>query len=438
MSLIGAIKAERKLTLNHWRYKLLHWTFGCSDVTSKDDSKLPKYLYTHYCPLFHMTNLLLLVSPVTAVIRIVLWFLHNAVFPVLCAIGDLAELLKESFIRARRKAQEAPPKQVPVSIQRSRELKTLKKLIWEEPFYHDDFDYFWECNSRSFQTITEDEARRFHGQIVAAHTAWREAKERREAFFNRLISIGDFVGRILLPVMGIVLVVGIAFSLYLSAPYIAAFFVWCGNGLLFIVETIAHFCSVTLVNWLETYTLPILVVAAFSCAIVAALVGMGYSVHRWVWPAVKCVSKPPLMLAGHLACSSFYVFCNTISMVIEFCSDFYANNCPPITIVENKKKPLYAEDILPFSSPYDPRDDYANRFIKECSGYLNHGGCNIHWLVGVAKSVDVPESGVDDFIRASMAYYGSVRQMGREWKWNTMPKLAPVFDKMHENGESLS
>lgn len=355
MSLIGAIKAERKLTLNHWRYKLLHWTFGCLDVTSKEDSKLPKYLYTHYCPLFHMTNLLLLASPITVVVRMFLWFLNNAVFPILYAIGDLAELIKKSFLRAHQKAQEAPSKPVPVSIQRFRELKAFKKMVWDEPRYYGfDFDYFWEHKGRIFQTITKEEARRFHAQIVAAHTAWREAKERRENFFNRLISIGEFVGRILLPVIGIAFVVGIAFSLYLSAPYIAAFFAWCGNGLLAIGGAIAHFCSVTLVNWLATYTLPILLGFGILVAIGATLLGMGYSVHRWVWPAVKRVSKPPLMLAGHLICSGFDLFCNVISMGVEFCSDFYVNNCPPITIVENKKKPLCVEE-LPFPSPYDPR-----------------------------------------------------------------------------------
>lgn len=61
-SLFNLIKKERKLSFDNWRYRLLHWYNGISPETP-EDSTLPRYLYTHYCPLFHLTNMLLVLFP---------------------------------------------------------------------------------------------------------------------------------------------------------------------------------------------------------------------------------------------------------------------------------------------------------------------------------------------------------------------------------------
>lgn len=71
MNFIQVIKRPRHLTFNHWRYRILHWTFNIEPSTP-EESSLPNFLYTHYCPLFHMTNMLLLVSPITLILKIAL------------------------------------------------------------------------------------------------------------------------------------------------------------------------------------------------------------------------------------------------------------------------------------------------------------------------------------------------------------------------------
>lgn len=62
MNILATIKADRELTFDYWRYRLLHFSFGINPKTP-EESFLPKFLYTHYCPLFHITNLLVLIFP---------------------------------------------------------------------------------------------------------------------------------------------------------------------------------------------------------------------------------------------------------------------------------------------------------------------------------------------------------------------------------------
>lgn len=59
-SIFESIKSEKVMTLDHWRYRLLHWTFGQDN---------PNFLYTHYCPLFHLTNLLVVFFPLVILVK---------------------------------------------------------------------------------------------------------------------------------------------------------------------------------------------------------------------------------------------------------------------------------------------------------------------------------------------------------------------------------
>lgn len=71
----------QKLSLKHWRYRLLHWTFSIR-IDDWQKSPLPTYFYTHYCPLFHATNLLVLLIPFICAWKVfyaVLLFLLNLI-----------------------------------------------------------------------------------------------------------------------------------------------------------------------------------------------------------------------------------------------------------------------------------------------------------------------------------------------------------------------
>lgn len=58
---------DMKLPYDHWRFRVLHW-FHKIQPESPEDSRLPEYLYKNYCPLFHITNGIVLIAPV-----IMLW-----------------------------------------------------------------------------------------------------------------------------------------------------------------------------------------------------------------------------------------------------------------------------------------------------------------------------------------------------------------------------
>src|SRR5690348_8046854 len=68
MSIIS--KEERRLSLKHWRYRLLHWCFNVEPNPGSNITILPKFLYTHYCPLFHLTNLIAILLPFIILIKI--------------------------------------------------------------------------------------------------------------------------------------------------------------------------------------------------------------------------------------------------------------------------------------------------------------------------------------------------------------------------------
>lgn len=76
MSILDSIKSERAMSFGHWRYRILHWAFNVKDVDQNHPewTGLPKFLYTHYCPLFHLTNLIALLSPVILLIRFLVLF----------------------------------------------------------------------------------------------------------------------------------------------------------------------------------------------------------------------------------------------------------------------------------------------------------------------------------------------------------------------------
>src|SRR5581483_7783366 len=70
MSILSSLKEERRLSMKHWRYRLLHWAFGV-EGKRPEETGLPHFLYTHYCPLFHLTNLIAIISPVILFFKIV-------------------------------------------------------------------------------------------------------------------------------------------------------------------------------------------------------------------------------------------------------------------------------------------------------------------------------------------------------------------------------
>ena len=163
-----SIFRERKLSLNHWRYRLLHWCFNEKNITRSEESALPQYLYCHYCPLFHLTNFIALFSWLILTIKVIVWcckgiasviskvdwrFLHVDLF-------NLFNLFK------RERVERAPTE----AELRKRQWKVFLQKIED---YNDDnntnctFEYFWRYYYHHFELLDKNEAEISFERIIS-------------------------------------------------------------------------------------------------------------------------------------------------------------------------------------------------------------------------------------------------------------------------------
>jgi hypothetical protein len=158
--IFDAIHAERKMSLTHWRYRLLHWVFNVdSDQVWKDDSgkfhsKLPNYLYSHYCPLFHLTNLIALFSPIILVVKIV-WAII-IISGIVCK--KIFHGVKKAFAAAKALKPAPTPEENDSLLKEykermaQQELRSipgmLAKYSKDSMFYLEDFDTFYRRITR--------------------------------------------------------------------------------------------------------------------------------------------------------------------------------------------------------------------------------------------------------------------------------------------------
>lgn len=188
MNVYAALKAERKMSFAHWRYRLLHWTFGI-DPKTPSDSVLPSFLYTHYCPLFHLTNLLLLLMPL-------IWAFH-----VWCTCVIWAASSIHAYVKRRKEFQEAektrPKSEDELEIIRLVEVKRIFKYLSSlKNLAGATFENYWEESSPNFQALTEEEAlitwKEFVEKINEAREKARLKRKRLNEMFSTVIAFSQF------------------------------------------------------------------------------------------------------------------------------------------------------------------------------------------------------------------------------------------------------
>lgn len=196
MSILAAIKSERKMSLKHWRYRLLHWTFF-ETATTVSESKLPTFLYTHYCPLFHLTNIIVLMMPLILTFRL----LASIITGVCGAIGYVIQQIVIGFQSIKFEKPEPPP--ITTEEGRAIELHDFLTLLRENPKYRYGFEHFWSYEKHHFKYCTEEDLKARYDRVVEAIREKEEkdalAAERRKKMILKLISISQVV------VQGIVL-----------------------------------------------------------------------------------------------------------------------------------------------------------------------------------------------------------------------------------------
>jgi len=319
-SMLNSIVTERKMSLNHWRYRVLHWYFGVTEEGY--GSNVPRYFYTHYCPLFHFTNLVVLFLPIIVMWRVMKYVVTHAIFPLFDAIA-------ESFRKAKQ--NRASSTSTPTKPQFSF-LFVLKKYSDNGTDTKVDFDVFFEfahCYGFDRQDKETYKAKFdvLYPQLVAA-------AERRKARALKMKERVQFWVRFSS--------VFIKWGLYATYAALAASLVWffatCGG------TGISWFWYLmTAVDWLWVGRASLGFLLAGTFMIATVYIQKRFKVFNLFFEGVGFVTSPILSPVGHAIVATGTGISNGLSAIGEFIAVFFEENCPPITIVSEEEEEIEKE-----------------------------------------------------------------------------------------------
>ena len=317
MSIIESLKEEKKLSLSHWRYRLLHWCFNVTvDEYTTRGNDLPVCLYTHYCPLFHLTNLIAIFSPMILTVKVIIAVASAFIY----AFGQI----KWSW----------PTKEVvvdPPSLEelRQMEYKEILKYL-KHPGWWIGFDHFWESKKSIFMNLTQEEVESKYNELVTKYKgAAARAEERRKKFRDRLIFWVNF-SRVL-----------VKWTMNIS------YFAITGVVLYGIYHMIGP--MIGFVNWLLTFNpIPMMLFVGKIALIIGGIFGAIYFLLRFkVFQTCATTSlkagayaMPPVVLVSQVTAAPFKWIGKGIVELCEFISVFYEENCPPITIISEEEEKI--------------------------------------------------------------------------------------------------
>jgi hypothetical protein len=337
---LDSIKADRTLSFGHWRYRLLHWAFGVADAdpARPQDTGLPKYLYTHYCPLFHLTNLIALLLPLLLAVKV-----GRAVFRGVRAawgasrVGDGLTAVG-SFLRgllARRPEREPAAEVAPTLRQeRAHFAARLTELLrnWSSGSYK-EFDTVWTFLKHEFPyaLLVPEEARALHALLVDRYEAAKaRAEARRAALRARLVFWSNFSRAFVkwgLYALYAVLAVAAAYLLYEAVLFLAWALYWICQGIAWLFSAegtgAAFWFLARMLFW---------GILAGGAAYFVRSRRTTWDVLGRVWDHVKVVGYPLYVVPafGRFVARGW-------AGAVEFATMFYEENCPAITLVSEEE-----------------------------------------------------------------------------------------------------
>lgn len=332
MSILDSIKGERKLSFRHWRYRLLHWTFGVRnpDPKNPEATGMPRFLYTHYCPLFHLTNLIAILSPLILLAKVVAVFVRAvaAAFAVVPweRLLDLLARLK----LPRRTTCEAAEALAPTPPSPAELRRMCVDLICE--WHNDSFAEFWACHrGGDIAPMKEEDAAAVFAEFWPKVAEARErGRLRKEKWRQRIVFWTNFSRVFIkhfLTAFYVALAAGVAYLAYLIAGPTWDGICWIANGIVWLFSDTGSltvlWTGIKISFWL-----------AFATATVYVLARLGWIQRFW---EVLCDGLgricPPFYLVGRF----WRWLCGGCSAVAEFVAMFYEENCPPITLVSDEE-----------------------------------------------------------------------------------------------------
>lgn len=304
------IKAERKLSYSNWRYRLLHWTF---DIKVKNNvlrgPLLPQYLYTHYCPLFHLTNILFVLSPLILLFKLLFKFLYY--------IGICGTKILESFRKFQIRSIHIGVSNVDVDVEMGKQ-KEKRRIISELKRYN----FLWSGDKQKAyimeffgcKFLSEDEVYDFYldacKKIIAANEL---AEQKRKLCQERILLFINLSRVVIKTVLTIVSVVSICVVGYALIFYGIPLFVGLCSFMLSLLQFTASNLLEIIIGTVVATTLLIVVFGLLSI-----VQNDKYEINNTIMKGV---------------CAPFQFIGKMFNIGADFISQVYEDNCPPITIV---------------------------------------------------------------------------------------------------------
>ena len=369
MSLISYIKRDRQMDFNHWRYRLLHWTFGIKP-NGKSDSPLPDFFYTHYCPLFHFTNILAIIFPIVFLVKFIVGSAKALFFGSVSVFNTVWPIVSGPFILFAKKMDEKREANLKAYMssdkykereRKKKEQEEIQELKRAYRIHDDNVKYIRNYVIPKFEVLSEEKANKIFDKIVAKEKEnLKKAKERQLAAEKRKKEMQErfvfwirFSQVFVKGLTGVVLFAAscaLLVGLYLIIPPLfelslfALASIW--SGLVWLFGTVTSISITGLLSSIAQGIIGVAVVAALTAGII--FIGMK------AWDHIARFFEVPRSICKQMVEATGNTVVNTVGGVGEFISALYEDNCPAITIVSDDD--LLEDDIQEDDS--DDSDDY--------------------------------------------------------------------------------
>lgn len=326
MSILSSIKEDRKLSFNHWRYRILHWAFNVENPKKPEDTGLPKYLYTHYCPLFHLTNLIALLSVFILIFK-VMFAIGRAFIWAFGSVEWSKALILISWIKLPEFPKAPfPPPPTPEELKLLERTKMVEHLIC----YVGEFKTFWASWGSQYPNLGEEDAQKVFDAYMPKILEARESREKRKQMWkDRLVFWTNF-SRVFfkwgMNLFYIALAAGLLYVGYHVAEPIVSFVMWVGHGIWWFFTEFDFASSLTFIWFLTKIFFAILVVVAAVALL--ARIGWIQAFLSLCWSGLSKINLP-----GYLLGILWGWVCAGCRNTSEFVAMFYEENCPPIILV---------------------------------------------------------------------------------------------------------
>lgn len=352
MNLLASIKEDHRMTLNHWRYRVLHWCFNVNP-SSPNESPLSRAFYTHYCPLFHVTNLIVIFSPAIFAGKVFWVFGEYGITGAAIGVNKLHDYsmflfehsgIKENMNNRLEKMLQEKKNLVNRNKQNRRAKQKFLEIIKNSP--DRDFDSCWELavynrdENGCWYYLKEEEAKELWDKNSTAITVIREQhvinQQKYEALRKRRqeqLAFWVEFSRIFIK-GGLNVFYFIMFLTVCYATYIIAGPTWM------VLKTVCGGIAYCFGLLMEINLFSFLTMAAnnlFRIAAVAATSFLGYSLIRMI-PFTSLLKKVcfPFEVVGEIGVSFINWVVGIHNGTVEFIKMFYEENCPAIIIVKDE------------------------------------------------------------------------------------------------------